>query len=564
VTDIHIIPDTSDREVDWTLDPEAGRELERAARDAGRAPLRDVRHRFGRNVSFTIIARVVNMARGVCIVPFLLAHIGLEAYGIWTTIFILVSYVGVTTLGLSNVYIKYVAEFHARKEYEKANSLFSTGLAVTVPLCGSIFMGFVLLWGWYSPWLHLPASHAADGKEAVLIVLGIFLLSISFNAFGDILYGAQEIASTQIFMILSILVECVLIIWLVLIGRGIRGLAEAYLVRVVINDGLTIWWCKRKLKWLHFSLRLVRRESLRYVIHFGGVVQIQSMISIFLASVERFVALVLINASAAGLLDVAKKWPTSFSSVPTAYFAALLPAASHVDAASEKTDRMRNLRELYLSVSRYANLCSAFFLALFACWARPLLHVWLGPELPMREAVVPLFVVFSLAMHFHMLTGPGTSVFRGMGRVYEEFTYTIPNLLLLAITLPVAHWIDGSWTPLGICVAVSVATAVSACVLMGRVQVVLKLPIAQFISAVILPGLAPYLVAFALVWPLTRMVEAVNRWQGAGVVLVVGIVYAALVGAILHRWVFTGAEKQKGQGMVRRGLGMLRGREATA
>ena len=78
--------------------------------------------------------------------PFLLSRIGLEAYGIWTTIFILVLYVGVTTLGISNVYIKYVAEFNARQEYGKANSLLSTGLAVTIPLCGMVFL---ICWlGW--------------------------------------------------------------------------------------------------------------------------------------------------------------------------------------------------------------------------------------------------------------------------------------------------------------------------------------------------------------------------------------------------------------------------------
>jgi len=61
------------------------------------------------------------------------------------------------------------------------------------------------------------------------------------------------------------------------------------------------------------------------------------------ASVERVVALVLIGAAAAGLLDVAKKWPVSLSAIPTAFFAALLPAASHVDAASGRAQKLHNL-----------------------------------------------------------------------------------------------------------------------------------------------------------------------------------------------------------------------------
>ncbi len=452
-------------QIEWAVDPDAAVAL--GSPDAAREPLHEVNRKFGLNVMSTIGARVVNMARGVCLVPFLLSHIGLEAYGIWTTIFILVTYVGLTTMGVSNVYIKYVAEFHARREYDRANSLLSTGLALTIPACAVIFTFFMLGWNWFAPWLHLPPSHASDGKEAVLIVLGVYLSSIAFSAFGDMLIGTQQIAATQVFLTISILVEFALIVILVGAGRGIRGLAEAYLARTVVNDALTWWWAYRTLPWLRLSPRRVRRESVKYVVHFGGLVQLQSVLAIFQVSVDRLAALTFIDASAAGLLDVAKKWPTSLSTVPTAFFAALLPAASHVDAASDRKNWLGNLQELYLTAARHSNLCTAAFTAIMALWAVPMMHVWLGPSLPMRDSLIPLFVVFSISMQFHMLTGPGTSIFRGMGRVYEEFNYSIPNILMLGITLPVARWIEGRWTPIGIGVAVSVATAVSACVLMG-------------------------------------------------------------------------------------------------
>jgi len=534
------------------------------AETAAPGALHEVNRRFGRNVASTISARVLNMARGVLLVPFLLTHIGLEAYGIWTTIFILVTYVGITTMGVSNVYIKYVAEFTARREFDKANSLLSTGLAVTIPLCGSVFLCFVFGWNWVAPWLRLPPAHAGDGKEAVLIVLGVFLSSIALNAFGDMLTGTQQIASTQLFIAISIVAECIAIVWLVSAGRGIRGLAEAYLIRTVVNDGLTIWWAYRKIGWLHLSPRLVRRESLRYVIHFGGLVQFQSMLSIFLGSVERVAALGILGAASAGLLDVAKKWPVSLSAVPTAFFAALLPAASHVEAASDPEERQRNLRELYLSGSRYSNLCTAAFVAAIAFWARPILHVWLGPAIPMQDTLVSLFVVFSLAMQFHMLTGPGTSILRGMGRVYEEFTYSVPNLLFLAVTLPAARWIEGRWTAFGIGAAVCVATALSACVLMGRVLVVLDLPLGRFLRVVIAPGAAFYLVAGVLAWPAAQLVAQVSRWQGAGVLLGTAILYAIGALVVLERFVLTDEEKQRGRELVRGRLGTVLNGEAAA
>jgi len=163
-----------------------------------------------------------------------------------------------------------------------------------------------------------------------------------------------------------------------------------------------------------------------------------------------------------------------------------------------------------------------------------------------------------------MLTGPGTSIFRGMGRVYEEFNYSIPNILLLAITLPLSRWIAGAWTPLGIGVAVCVATAVSACWLMGRVLYVLDLKLKRFLRVVIAPGFASYALSGLLAWPATRLVAALSRWQGAAVLLAVGILYLAGLAAVLHRWVFTDDEQQKIHGFLHRGLGAFSGREATA
>jgi len=190
----------------------------------------------------------------------------------------------------------------------------------------------------------------------------VFLSSIAFNAFGDMLTGTQQIVSTQVFLTISILAEFALIVWLVGAGRGIRGLAEAYLARVAINDGLTWWWAHRTIKWLRLSPRRVHRESLRYVVHFGGLVQLQSMLAIFQVSVDRLAALTLIDVSAAGLLDVAKKWPTALSSIPTAFLPPLLPAASHVDAASERSRCSEHAGSLSEERALFESLYGRFFI----------------------------------------------------------------------------------------------------------------------------------------------------------------------------------------------------------
>ena len=525
------------------MSAEQEREMEQQAEKRREQP------KLRKNVLTTIVARGLYMVTRVGIPPFVLARIGLEAYGLWTTIFLLVSYLGLSTLGVSNVYIKYVAEYHARREYDKANTLLSTGLSITVPLCSALYAVIWLGWGWVAKLLHLPASHASDGKEAVLIVVGIFLASISLNVFGDTLNGMQEIAANQYFWTAGFLAEFVLIVVLVGGGRGIRGLAEAYLARTVIEDGLKMWWAWKKLPWLRLSPRLARREALRPVLHFGGLVQFQSLLTTVINSIERMLALVLVNVSAAGLMDFAKKWPQSFSSIPMAFFAAFLPAASHLEASSDAETKQKAMGSFYLRGARYANLCTAYFCSMMALWTYPILRVWLGAKMPMPGVLTTLFLAFSVSMQFHMLTGPGTSILRGMGMVWEEFYYSVPNLVFLALTVPVSYLYFKAWTTLGIGLAVAAATMLSACVLMTRVAFVLRLRARDYVRQVLLPGCVPYASAAVLAWPVWWLTARLNRWEGATVVLVAGALHGALMLGMLYGSVMDAKEKQQARGL---------------
>jgi hypothetical protein len=150
-----------------------------------------------------------------------------------------------------------------------------------------------------------------------------------------------------------------------------------------------------------------------------------------------------------------------------------------------------------------------------------------------------------------------------MGRVYEEFNYSIPNLLLLSITLPVSRWIEEAGTPFGIGLAVTMATAGSACRLMGRVLYV-DLKLSRFSRVVALPGLTWHAVAGLLAWAAAWMIAEVNRWQRAGILFVVGVIYWAGTVVLLDRRVLTDEEEQKGDGIVNRGLALFSGRGATA
>ena len=97
-----------------------------------------------KNVRSEAGARVLYLATRFFIPPFVLAHIGMQAYGLYGTLFILVAYIGISTVGFSSAYIKYVAEFAAGNRHDEANSLLSAGIFLTTPVTLVVFGIFAL------------------------------------------------------------------------------------------------------------------------------------------------------------------------------------------------------------------------------------------------------------------------------------------------------------------------------------------------------------------------------------------------------------------------------------
>lgn len=508
-----------------------------------------VRDSLSRNVVVDVVARVGYLVSRFFIPPFVLAHVTLEAYGLWSTAFIMVSYVGLSTMGISSVYIKYVAEYTARRDYAKANQLLSTGLCITVPFCALVFAVFYLLWPHMVIWLHIAPALRTDAREVVLSVVAIFLACLSLGAFHDAVVGAQKTDMVQRRWMICYTVETILIFVLVGVGRGIRGLSEAFLVRTVIDIVLCLIMAVRLLPWLRISPKLITREAFRTLFAFGAVVQIQSLLSVALNSIERAIAAPVVGLAGTGLLDIGKKLPGMAGSVPLAFAASFTPAASYLHGGlAGSPEQVDLVRRLYLRGARYMNLASAYFCGLLVAMPGPILNTWMGKH---YAGAAYLLVIFSISAQVHLLTGPGTSILKGVGRPKEEFYYLVPNILVLLLLVPASRLILGHWTVLGIGTAVGTATLVSAGYFLYHANHLLKISFSEYWKLVLGPGLVPYLVAAPFAFPGAYVAAHTGRWGAAAGIAGLGALYSLALLFVVDRFVWNPTERDWFHSMAR-------------
>jgi len=520
------------------------RHTERTARDA-----------LVRNVGVDVIARVGYLVTRVLIPPFVLSRIGLEAYSLWAALFMFISYAGATAVGVSAAYVKYVADYIARGEAPKANALLSTGFmmvtAVSLVLFGLLTLGVsrVLLW------LNVPPHLHHDARIVVLLVGITFLFDFSFSMFRESLSGAQKVAEVQVVWVASYLVETGLIVYLVGTGHGVVGLAEAFLVRIIVSVSLSALLAYWLLPWLHISVWSFSRQSLSQLLNFGGMVQLVSFLAIALNTVERAIAMPLVGLSAVGLLDISDKLPGMAATIPTALATSLFPAAAYLQGGFVNTPREHEvILRLYLRGARYMNLAASSIAGLLATASAPLMAVWMGRVYP---GTAYLMAIFALQQHIHVMTGPGTAILRGIGRPREELFYSVPNIIAVLVTMPLSYLILGKWTTVGLGTAVVVATAVSAIGFIVYTNKLLDVPRTRFLRYVILPGTVPYMVGLIFAAP-AGLATHVSRWHGAGIVAVVGVLYAATLLIAIDRLVLDADERHWFWTVVRRECNRVR------
>jgi O-antigen/teichoic acid export membrane protein len=500
----------------------------------------EMKNLLSKNFSVSLSAKILYLLTRLFLPPLTLAYVSLEEYGIWACCFILISYVGMSAFGISNVYIRYVAEYKATNKIEQINRLVSTGLTVT--LIVSALLLVVL-------WLALPSVvqqfkiSPPLQRTAFILIFGTavtFTLDLSFGAFSYVLTGLQRITEQTLIWVASFLLEAGLIVVLLVQGFGIYALLLAFVARYLLATTAYVILCFRAIPGLSLSLRHFDRGALRLFSSYGVIVQMTGLLSVFLRSAEKLLAGLFVGIDATGLFEVGEKFPIVALLLPGSMNDALLPAVSHMHTL----ERREEIRKLYLKGSRYMNMMTGVLMAFLAAFAAPVLTAWIGPD-PKYQVAAVILTVFTLPYQLDVLTGPGSAIHRGMNRPFREMTYHLSQLFLLVITVSVTFLTVGK-TVMTITATVALSRMLSALYYLAFTNRVLGIPQRLYARQVLIPGLLPYLLAFALAW-LARPAYTwggMNRWRLLGLLALTGAGYCLFSAFFLYRVVCDWGERE--------------------
>jgi len=364
--------------------------------------------------------------------PFLIRRFGLTDYGIYLLAGSLSVYLGLLDFGVGTTVMKFVAEYRARAEDHRLGALVSNVLFYYT--CVGVFISaFLFLFSIYGIGLfHLPPESVPLARNLFMAGAAISLFAWPLMVGGAVLNGLQRYDLTARVGSAVVIGNIAATAIVLAIGQGPLVLLAATGAVGICGGVAYGFLALRQIPGAPISFGLVSRGELKLIFSFSWVVFVMQVASVIVyQQTDRMVLGIFVGAAAVGLYEAASKIHGLVSQLSGMPVAALLPAASQLDAE----DRADVLRALFVRGNKYTN---AFVLPIatgLIVLARPLIRTWLGPVLALQAPNAQLFVSYWVV--WVNLAVP-LSVFLGMGKLRFLLWFTIAQSMLnlaLSITL---------------------------------------------------------------------------------------------------------------------------------
>ncbi len=327
--------------------------------DKSRKRLSMVGKKAGQNAMAGMGATAIYFLSRIALTPIILTYISLTEFGLWSICFVILSYAAVGAVGINNAYVKFTAQFHAADDIKSINTIFSTGMVFMVIFALFFYTGLYFLHPWLLTLFHVKPESLSIAGFMVMGTTLVFCFDFTMGGFRSILNGLQEIAFTKSVNVAASVFEVILILLFLRLGMGLKGLLYAYGIKTVGEMLICTVYVFKKLPGFSINVKLINRAALKELFVYVGKIQVLGALSIFNASLARFVIASFMGLADTGFFEIGRKFPFTGRNISSAAFGPFFPAASYMGGQWKRGE----IPPIRLRVKKYLSLLMTSLLA---------------------------------------------------------------------------------------------------------------------------------------------------------------------------------------------------------
>ena len=428
----------------------------------------------------------------------MLLKLGPEKFGIWALASVILTVFHSLDFGTGAAFLKYFSEFYVKKDDEAFNRTLIFGILFNFVLMSVLVFTAFILKDKIILLLKIP-PHLHD--IALFIFTGaciIFAINKVLGIFTAILNGMQRMEITNSILVTASFFHAVGTFFVLFMGWGLKGLLFNQSVKFLITILASIFFARKIYGPFHFRLSYLKLKEAKYLINYGIKMQISNIANLFNLQTAKILLVYFINLTAISFYEIGQKLSLFFKMIVTLLLSALVPAISELDASGKKD----SILLLYEKGNKYLFTLTfpvAVFLLVFT---DQFLYFWLGPGFQTASIIAKLLII---GITINMLTGIGTSIFRGIGKpVYE--TYYAIIAMIFNITLGILFALQfGFW---GIVIASPLSVMIGSTFFIFQFHKIYNVPIFQFFTRVYLKPFLASLFTILIVYQADNLIKS--------------------------------------------------------
>lgn len=483
-----------------------------------------IEERFWTNTGLSFATRVVTAALSLATIPVVVARLGLADFGIWEAMLALASLLGIAQTAVSGTLLWRISDAYGQRDAATIHRMAGLGIGAALAL---FLLVWPLMWWLREPlvrFLGAPTETRTLAAQILPVAAGLVLITGVSQTFEAVVSGCQRTGLVNVVAAAAQILNYSVVLVAVIMGGGLWSLVAGQAVGVVAR--LAGSWFAARVAFGALSLmpRLPARWSVARI-RYPGLLMGGSIAGALREQTDKIILAALASTSWVAYYGIAARLANLVMEVVSFVYLPILTAAGALHAMGD----WEGVRVLYRRLMATVSIVTGLVVVVVAGMADSLVVLWFGRQMP--EVRLLLWILLTGSATAVMLTGPGTAICRGIGRVGIETTYLTLNLVLNVILTIVLVLTIG---PIGTAVATGATWALSSILFLFLLHRHLDLPAGASRRAAGTAGLAAALALLVSTASLT--VGLPHDRAGAFFALLIGAIASGLVYFSLASW----------------------------
>ena len=361
------------------------------------------------NALFNAIASFFPLVLSLFLLPFIVGTLGAEAYGLLALVWTVIGYFSLLDLGIGNALLKYLAQYTAAADHNKANDILRSALLVSVAMG---LAGAILILAGSRPLiqhlLKLPVSLTSTAYTVFSMAAAGFFLNMLLSVLSEI-----PRSQSRFDIACAVTTGMSAVTWttnatLVLLGFGIQHIVALDIVLSFFGILLYLAIARRLLPFAT-PMPALRPRAFGTILHFGAFTFLSKLAYFMNYHIDRLVVGSILDVASITYYAIPFMVITKTTSIVTRMAMVIFPAISELQGSR----RLSDIPGLYVNASRIVLILSIAACCPLLLFGKDLLALWMGPEFAVKSGTVVILLTISIL--FSMLTNVPSYTVDGLG-----------------------------------------------------------------------------------------------------------------------------------------------------